>query len=86
MSNKELLDLKKSKIKPLLEEIEKVLDGKKLKGEHRKDEFQKIFSCLIQDFDIVNTYERRKFGVTDKNWDNALLSLSEALGKNNENK
>lgn len=67
-----------------MDNIEKFLDGKKLKSDSRKDEFQKIFACIIQDVDIVNTYERRKLGVQDLDWDKSLVLLNEALGKNNE--
>jgi hypothetical protein len=78
------LESKQEKMKPLLVLIEKILDDKVLTGGHRKDEFQKIFSCIIQDVDIVNTFERRKAGVNDEEWDSAVKLFNEGLEKKDE--
>lgn len=78
------LNERKNKMKPLLLLVEQILEGKKLDREHYKDEFQKIFSCIIQGVDVVNTYERRRAGVQDDEWDNAMISFNEALEKTDE--
>ena len=75
------LEKRREKIRPILVLIEQILEDKKLDKEHYKDEFQKIFSCIIQEVDVVNTFERRRAGVTDEQWDESLTSLYEALEK-----
>ena len=75
------IEKRKEKIRPILILIEQILEEKNLDNEHYKDEFQKIFSCVIQDVDVVNTFERRKSGVTDEQWDESLNLLYEALEK-----
>lgn len=77
------MTLDKTKLRPYLELVERYLNSKRWNNRsHLKDEFDKIINCIIQGKDVVNSFERRKIGISDDEWDEALKKFFEGIGKN----
>lgn len=77
------MEIDKEKLRPFLVLVERFLKSKKWINQSQfKDEFDKIFNCIIQGKDVVNAFERRDMGISDEEWDQALRDFFKGLGKN----
>lgn len=63
----------------LLKLLEKVISGRNLDRQHHRDEFEKMFSYLLQGKDMVDAYERRNAGIEDEQWDKAKVEFKKCL-------
>lgn len=72
--------INKQNLKPLLTLAEKVIKGKSLNDEIFIIEYEKFFNCIMQGKDIINTFERRHFGVSDDEWNEAKEMFLKEIG------
>jgi hypothetical protein len=72
--------INKDKLKPLLNLAEKVLKSQSLNDELFILEYEKFFNCILQGKDIINTYERRHFGISDEEWNEAKNIFFDEIG------
>lgn len=78
--------INKENLKPLLTLAEKVLKSQSLNDELFILEYEKFFNCILQGTDIINTYERRHFGISDEEWEEAKNMFFTEIGiKEDEN-
>lgn len=63
--------INKGNLEPLLSYAEKVIREKSLSEDIFLLEYEKFFNCILQGKDIINTYERRHFGISDEEWNEA---------------
>lgn len=47
----------------------------------QREEFEKIFNCLIQKKDIVSPYKRRNIGISDDEWIKAFEEFKQVLNE-----
>ena len=77
--------INKENLRPLLSLAQRVLKGQALNDNLFILEYEKFFSCILQGKDITNTYERRHFGISDEEWQEAKTMFYNEIGiKENE--
>jgi len=66
----------------LLELVEEISKENSFDEFHIRDKCETFLICFLQDeIDVINTYERRGYGITDEKWNEVKLQFRKLLNE-----